>query len=154
MTIASEVTGGLGTRNFWLTLRAQRIRAVVADDSPCYLDIVCALLELDDIVDVVGRASDGAEAVRLALELDPDLVIMDVEMPYMDGLVAATLLCVQSSEAKIVMMSAEGSDERRAACMAAGADAFIHKPHFRQEILSILRSLCAFPEWGSLPSSS
>jgi len=154
MSIATDVTGTLGpARNFWLALRARRLRAVVADDSPCYLDVVCALLELDDIVDVIGRANDGAEAVQLALALEPDIVILDVEMPNMNGLVAATLICVHSCAAKIVMMSAEDSEERRAACLAAGADAFIFKPRFREQFLSNLRSLCEDSGIGSLPPS-
>src|SRR5512140_589979 len=90
-----------------------RIRAVVVDDSPSYLEVVCAMLEVDDVVDVVARASNGADAIPAVANLRPDLLLMDVDMPLIDGLSAAAFVSVQFPSTKIVLMSAEDSPELR-----------------------------------------
>jgi two-component system, NarL family, nitrate/nitrite response regulator NarL len=115
-----------------------RIRAVVVDDSPSYLEVVCAMLEVDDVVDVVARASNGADAIPAVANLRPDLLLMDVDMPLVDGLSAAAFVSVQFPSTKIVLMSAEDSPELRDACAACGAIAFIYKAHFRDEFIQAL----------------
>ncbi len=64
-------------------------RVLVVDDDSLYAEAAMAILRQDDRLDVVGRASDGREAVELALSLRPDVVLMDIEMPVMDALVEA-----------------------------------------------------------------
>ena len=70
----------------------KRIRTVVVDDSETFLQVVCALLELDPLVDVVARADKGGEAIETVMKLKPDLILMDVHMPYLDGFTLAWFL--------------------------------------------------------------
>jgi chemotaxis response regulator CheB len=66
-----------------------RIRTVVVDDSPTFLQVACELLELDPVIDLVARAGKGGEAIETVMKLKPDMVLMDVHMPYLDGLTLA-----------------------------------------------------------------
>jgi response regulator RpfG family c-di-GMP phosphodiesterase len=67
----------------------KRIRTVVVDDSPTFLQVACTLLELDPLIDLVARASKGGQAIEAVLKLQPELVLMDVHMPYLDGVIFA-----------------------------------------------------------------
>jgi chemotaxis response regulator CheB len=66
-----------------------RIRTVVVDDSPTFLQVACELLELDPTIDLVARAGKGGEAIETVMKTKPDMVLMDVNMPYLDGLTLA-----------------------------------------------------------------
>jgi CheY-like chemotaxis protein len=70
---------------------SSRIRTVVVDDSPTFLQVACELLELDPAIDVVARAGKGGEAIETVIKTKPDMVRMDVNMPYLDGLTLAWL---------------------------------------------------------------
>jgi DNA-binding NarL/FixJ family response regulator len=123
----------------------RRIRAVVADDIPSMLDAVCAVLEFDGLVEIVGRARDGAEALREVAHFDPELVVMDVNMPGMNGLEAASLMSHRFPRTRIMLMSGEESPEIRCQAQACGANAFVFKLEF-QEYVPLLRKM--FPEHG------
>ena len=116
-----------------------RLRTVVVDDSETFLEVVCALLECDDNVDVVGRGHDGEEAVEMVAKLRPDLLVMDIDMPYLDGLSAALVISTHFPSTLIVLMSAEDSRELRADCQACGAAAFVQKSRLRQDFPSCLQ---------------
>src|SRR5215467_4751150 len=73
----------------WPAPGMKRIRTVVVDDSPTFLQVACALLELDPLIDLVARASKGGQAIETVLKMQPELVLMDVHMPYLDGLTLA-----------------------------------------------------------------
>jgi CheY-like chemotaxis protein len=118
--------------------REGRKRVVVVDDSPNYQEIVCTLIEMDDLVDIVGRASNGADAIQSIAHLKPDLLVMDVEMPLVDGLAAAKFLSRHFPSTVIMLMSGDNSRQRRVACFESGALAFIFKPNFREEFLRAL----------------
>jgi CheY-like chemotaxis protein len=118
-----------------------KVRALVVDDSSDYLEVICAVLEMDDSVDVVGRASNGAEAIRAISYLQPDLVLMDVQMPVVDGLAAASFISKHHETVAIVLMSAEDSLFRRTECFVSGARAFIAKTKFRKEFRRVLHWL-------------
>jgi DNA-binding NarL/FixJ family response regulator len=126
---------------FW-----RRIRTIVADDVPSMLEATCAVLEFDGLVEIVGRDRDGAEAVRAAAQLDPELVVMDVNMPGMSGLDAASLMSLRFPGTRIMLMSGEESPEIRCESQACGADAFVFKLGFQQEYASLLRKM--FPKYG------
>ena len=130
----------------------QKLRAVVVDDSASYMEVICALLELDDMVDVVGRASNGADAIQAIAQLQPDLLLMDVQMPLVDGLTAASFVSKHFAATKIVMMSAEDSLQLQAACVASGARAFIHKPKFREQFVRVLRAVFESPYTFDVPA--
>src|SRR6185312_10561487 len=81
-----------------------RIRTVVVDDSPTFLQVACELLELDPIIDLVARAGKGGEAIEIVLKTKPDMVLMDVNMPYLDGLTLAWFFARRFPSARVVLV--------------------------------------------------
>ena len=119
----------------------QRLRTVVVDDSETFLEVTCDLLDMEDVIQLVAAASDGVDAVDTVMRLKPDLVVMDVNMPGLDGLTAASLLSEMFPAPAVMLMSAEDSPRLRAAAVEAGVFAFIHKPNFRDEFEVALNRL-------------
>lgn len=120
-----------------------RIRTVVVDDSPTFLQVACELLELDPAIDLVARAGKGGEAIETVMKTKPDMVLMDVNMPYLDGLTLAWFFARRFPSARVVLMSTDESPELRKACEAAGAFDFVHKENFRQEFGTVMQRFCA-----------
>jgi DNA-binding NarL/FixJ family response regulator len=118
-----------------------RIRTIVADDSDSYLEVICDVLDLDDDIDLIGAACDGIEAINASSRLKPALVLMDVNMPGLDGISAASLLAEMRPAPIVVLMSSDDSRELRRACERAGAFAFIHKANFQQEFPNVIDSI-------------
>jgi DNA-binding NarL/FixJ family response regulator len=129
-------------------LPSARRRALVVDDSETILHAICSLLEHHDVVEVAGRAESGTQTLDAILELKPDLVLMDADMPGMSGLRAALLLSQIAPTTEIILMSMDTSAQFRAACAGCGARAVIYKPRFLRELSVLLeRPLRA----GSVP---
>jgi two-component system, NarL family, nitrate/nitrite response regulator NarL len=116
----------------------KRIRTVVVDDSETFLQVACELLELDPLVDLIARADKGGEAIETVMKLKPDLVLMDVHMPYLDGLTLAWFFAQRFPAARVVLMSIDNTPELRQACEQSGAVAFVHKENFRPEFRAAL----------------
>jgi DNA-binding NarL/FixJ family response regulator len=123
------------------TLLPQQVKVAVVDDSPDFLEVVCGLLGLEDFIEVVGTASDGSGAIQAAADLRPDVILMDVQMPYMNGLTTALLLSQHFPAVKVILMSADESLQTRIACQSSGAHAFIYKPSFRTQFFSALEKV-------------
>jgi DNA-binding NarL/FixJ family response regulator len=121
-----------------LSAGTKRIRTVVVDDSETFLQVVCELLELDPLVDLIARADKGGEAIETVMKLKPDLVLMDVHMPYLDGLTLAWFFAQRFPAARVLLMSIDNTPELRQACRQSGALDFVHKEHFRQEFRAAL----------------
>jgi CheY-like chemotaxis protein len=119
----------------------KRIRTVVVDDSPTFLQVTCELLELDPLIDLVARAGKGGEAIETVLKLQPDLVLMDVHMPYLDGLTLAWFFTRRFPVARVVLMSTDNTPELQQACAESGAFDFVHKENFRQEFGTVLERI-------------
>ena len=101
------------------------VRVLIADDQRSARQGLRALLSLCPQVEVVGEAADGQEALRLVVECQPDVVLMDVQMPVMDGLEATKCLKCLCPEVRVVALTMYASYRTRA--LAAGADAFLLK---------------------------
>lgn len=114
------------------------IRTLVVDDSAVVLDAICRLLEMEERVEVIGRATDGREAVDAVAHHRPDLVLIDVEMPTMNGFTAAALIRSAFQNVRVVLMSANPCYDNEDEIRACGADAFIHKLEFGQVFPRIL----------------
>lgn len=118
----------------------RKIQAIVVDDVPSMLETICAVLELEDLVEVIGRAHNGAEAVNLAAHLKPDLVLMDVCMPEMDGMEAASILAREFPRIRVVLMSGDQTPAIREQARRC-ADGFIFKLNFPEEFVPVLWQL-------------
>jgi DNA-binding NarL/FixJ family response regulator len=118
---------------------AVRKRTLVVDDSATILHAICTLLEHHELVAIAGRVESGQEAIDAVLELKPDLVLMDADMPGMSGLRTALLVSQMLPETEIVMMSMDTSPQFRSACSGCGASAVIYKPKFLRELSNLLQ---------------
>ena len=116
------------------------IRVVLADDDPAFLEALAAALEHDGRFEVIGLAADGGEAFQLGRSLEPDVVVMDGEMPRIDGWEAARLLRESDASTRVLMVS--GADPEVVAHRAAsvGFFAFVAKTSF-DEILDAVAAL-------------
>jgi DNA-binding NarL/FixJ family response regulator len=120
------------------------MRTVLVDDSPDFLRIMLAIVDDFDVIDVVGLAGDGANAVAVVEDLHPDLVIMDVNMPSMNGFCAAATILARSLTTQVILMSAEEeSTEFLELTEACGAVALVRKSAIREELGPAL-SKCGF----------
>lgn len=113
------------------------IRVVVVDDSQDFRVVICELLKMLFHVEVVGVGENGFEAVELTARTAPDLVIMDVNMPVLDGISAAGLIRHHFPTTTILMMSGDDSSDLRARCLEVGADAFTHKRQITRQIADL-----------------
>ncbi|HKV91652.1 MAG TPA: response regulator transcription factor [Candidatus Angelobacter sp.] len=145
-TAVEPVISGVTSEQSSVQTGTKRIRTVVVDDSETFLQVVCALLELDPQMDVVARADKGGEAIETVMKLQPDLILMDVHMPYLDGLTLAWFFGWRFPSARVVLMSTESTPELRTACEDSGAMDFIHKENFRDEFRAALERMSG-EEW-------
>src|SRR5882672_7818870 len=116
----------------------KRMRTLVVDDSPTILHAICSLLDHRKIVQVVGRAETGQEALDAVKSLRPELVLIDADMPGVSGLRTALILSQMSPATEIVLMSMDVTPQFRTACVGCGAYAVIYKPRFLSELSALL----------------
>ena len=116
----------------------QKIRVVIADDHRLFAQALEAILATDDRIEVAGHAADGAEAVRLALSVEPDVILMDIAMPVMDGFQATKQIRKQKPAACILMLT--GSDSRTDVDRAreAGAAGYVTKDRIAAELIDAI----------------
>ncbi|MGZ0212732.1 MAG: response regulator [Actinomycetales bacterium] len=117
------------------------IRVVVADDHPIVRSGIVGLLGSADDIEVVGEASDGAEAVALATQLSPDVVLMDLRMPGLGGAEATAQLVAARPEVRVLILTTYESDENILTAIEAGASGYLLKAAPQDEILAGLRSV-------------
>ena len=119
------------------------IRILVADDHPMLREGLVAVLSTQPDFDIVGEAADGAEVVRLAEALRPDVILLDLEMPDVDGVAALEGLRDAVSEARAIVFTAYDTDERILRSLRAGARGYLLKGASRQEIFDAVRTVHA-----------
>ncbi len=103
------------------------VRVLVVDDHALFAEALMLTLGIDDRIQVVGSASTGTEAVSLAAALNPDVVLMDVHMPSMDGIEATRHVRRVSPRSRVVIVTAARSPELAAHAKAAGAERYLTK---------------------------
>lgn len=118
-----------------------KIRVLVVDDSLTTRDNVRKLLQFEDGIEIIGEAHDGDEAVRLAKELEPDCILMDINMPNTDGIQATRAINSVLAHAVIIIMSVQGDQEYLRKAMMAGARDFLTKPFNGDELINTIRHL-------------
>lgn len=115
------------------------VRVLLVDDQPLLRMGFRLILEGEDDLRIVGEASNGAEAVRHVRELAPDVVLMDVRMPVLDGIEATRAIAASGSDAKIIILTTFDLDEYAFAALQAGASAFLLKDVAPAELVSAVR---------------
>lgn len=119
------------------------VRVVVADDQQIVREGLVALLKLMDGVQVVGAASDGAQAVQLVAEGNADVVLMDLRMPVLDGVGATRRITADHPEVAVLVLTTYADDESIALALRAGARGYLTKDAGRVEIGAALRATAA-----------
>jgi DNA-binding NarL/FixJ family response regulator len=107
--------------------RPRSVRVLLVDDAPVYADTLELLLCGDNRIQIVGKAYDGAEGLERALDLRPDVVVMDVRMPGLDGIEATRQIRAQLRATRVVVVTSSPTRECEARARAAGACAFLPK---------------------------
>ncbi|HEX4931495.1 MAG TPA: response regulator transcription factor [Gaiellaceae bacterium] len=115
-------------------------RILVVDDHPLTRDALASLLTQGGF-DVVGEAADGSEALELAHELQPDLVLLDLSMPGLDGLAALPRLRVAAPGCEVVVLTASGTEENLLAAIRGGAAGYLLKSEPPERIVAFLRGV-------------
>ncbi|MFB8351180.1 response regulator [Streptomyces niveus] len=119
------------------------VRVVLADDQPLIRSGLRVLIADHPDLDVVGEAGTGAQAVQLVRELRPDVVVMDIRMPGMDGIEATGLITAGPGSARVVVLTTFDDDEYVYAALRAGASGFLIKDMSLESILSAIRVVAA-----------
>jgi DNA-binding NarL/FixJ family response regulator len=114
------------------------IRVLIADDHRLFAEALEAILSGESRVDVVGRARNGAEALELSLELEPDVVLMDISMPVMDGIEATRRIRESRPKACVVMLTGSSSAADVDRSRDAGAVGYVTKDRIASELLEAI----------------
>ena len=115
------------------------IKVLIVDDIPETRDHLTKLLGFEQEIDVAGTAGSGEDAIRIALDLRPDVIVMDINMPGMDGVAAAEIISQRLPSSPIIMMSVHGEAEQLRRAIAAGAREFLVKPFSADEFSTTIK---------------
>jgi len=116
-------------------------RVLVADDNVRYSNALSRFVASRSDMEVVGLASDGCEAVSMAGALLPDVVVMDLNMPRVDGIEATRLLKESPAPPRVIVLTAHHSPENRRLAQLAGADAFLSKHEIDRGLVEVIEHL-------------
>jgi len=121
----------------------EKIRVLIADDHPAFREGLCQLIEHEEDLECVAKPADGEEAVRLAIELLPDVAIIDIAMPKLNGIEAAGQIKAARPAIAILMVSAFGYESYILASLRAGAAGYLLKNAPLRELTNAIRSVHA-----------
>jgi DNA-binding NarL/FixJ family response regulator len=121
--------------------QAQRIRTVIADDSPLAVRSIRSCLQAEPAVQVVGTASNGAEALRMIEELRPDLVLLDLQMPRMNGLQVASWLTAEFPAIRVVIVTGIDVSYLAARLSQMGVHSIISKQDLREQLPELVHKI-------------
>jgi DNA-binding NarL/FixJ family response regulator len=116
----------------------QQIRVLIADDHRLFAQALEAILATDVRLEVAGHARDGAEAVRLAATLDPDVILMDIAMPVMDGFQATQQIRKRQPKACVLMLTGSNSRTDADRARASGAAGYVTKDRIAAELVEAI----------------
>ena len=119
------------------------VRVLLVDDDDLMRAGLTAVLSSDETIDVVGEAPDGRRAVERAIELRPDVVLMDVRMPGLDGIAATRELLAVSPAAKVVVLTTFEQDDYIFGALSAGASGFLLKRTRPEELIAAIHTVAA-----------
>jgi DNA-binding NarL/FixJ family response regulator len=114
------------------------LRVLIADDHRLFAEALEAILGTDERIEVVGQASDGREAVELARTLAPDVVLMDVSMPVLDGFEATREIRAASADTTVLMLTGSNSRDDVDRSRDAGASGYVTKDRIASELVAAI----------------
>ena len=138
VTVTSQIVSGRSSLEAAVNNVPRKIRVLIADDHRMFAEALEAILATDDRLEVAGQAPDGAEAVRLALNLQPDVILMDIAMPVMDGLQATKQIRKQWPTACILMLTGSNSKTDVDRARGAGAAGYVTKERIAAELIDAI----------------
>ena len=112
-----------------------RVRVVIADDQRLFAEALEAILQTDGRIDVVGRALDGQTAVDLTVEHTPDVVLMDIAMPVMDGIEATGAIRGELPDTSVIVLTGSEAPQDVSRARAAGAAAYVTKDQIAGDLV-------------------
>jgi DNA-binding NarL/FixJ family response regulator len=116
------------------------LTVLIADDNGLFATALQGILDDEESIEVVGRAADGEEAARLAAELGPDVVLMDLSMPRLDGFEATRRIRVSTPDTAVVVLTGSLDSDDAARAKEAGATGFVTKDRILAELVTAVRS--------------
>jgi DNA-binding NarL/FixJ family response regulator len=111
------------------------VRVLIADDDPLFLDALEAILGIEAQIQIAGRAYDGEEATRLAGELDPDVILMDLSMPVLDGFEASRRIRAETPAPAVVVLTGSSYADDVEKAYHAGASGYVTKDRIAQDLV-------------------
>jgi pilus assembly protein CpaE len=117
----------------------KRIRILIVDDIAETRMRIRELLQFESDVEVIGGARNGKEGIQLSVELEPDVVLMDVNMPDIDGITATEVIRQRHPQIQVIMLSVQGDQNYMRRAMLAGARDYLTKPPMGDELISAIR---------------
>ena len=123
------------------------IRILVVDDQTLIRRGIALMLQMEADLSVVGQAADGAQAVELARQLEPDVILMDLKMPRMDGIAATRAITTMLPHTQVVVLTTYDTDDMVFDAVRAGANAYLLKDADEAEILDVIRGVHRGESW-------
>lgn len=117
------------------------IRVLIADDHQIFRDGLITLLESEDDIEIIGTAKNGIEAIKIAKKLKPDILIMDITMPEMDGIEATLRLKMAMPGIKILALSMHSDSQYVRKMLKAGIDAYLIKSCTSKKLIDVIHSV-------------
>lgn len=121
-------------------MSGNKIRVLIADDHSLVRKSLRHLLEKEQDIEVVGTAADGKEAIQLAVSLAPDVVVMDIAMPQVDGIRATEQILIQNQTQRVVILSMYASSALVRKALDIGASGYVLKRTASEELLEAIRA--------------
>jgi DNA-binding NarL/FixJ family response regulator len=122
---------------------ADRVRVVIADDQRLFAEALEAILSTDGRITVVGRAENGRNALELAREHEPDIVLMDIAMPVMDGIEATRAICEEVPGTRVVVLTGSAATVDVSRARTAGAAAYVTKDQIAGDLVRAILEAAA-----------
>jgi DNA-binding NarL/FixJ family response regulator len=130
------------------------IRVMIVDDHPVVRKGLASFLAHEPDIEVVGLADSGEQALGMALEVHPDVVLMDLSMPGMGGIEATRRLVEAEPQTRVMMLTSFGGHERMVEALKSGAVGYVVKDTAPADLLNALRSVASTGTMGTPPTAS
>jgi DNA-binding NarL/FixJ family response regulator len=122
-------------------VQSDSIRIVIADDHRAFAEALAATMRMEDDLSVVAIVHDGEAAIEVAIKQEPDVVLMDLQMPGVDGIAATRRIKEKHPETHVVILSATSEEHERARALDAGAEGYLSKERSVKEVTSSVRAV-------------